>query len=165
MIGYLGRCSSGACPFTASPKRGLIFGALFGLLLALSYGCERSGNTAFDRNPIEGGLFIENSADFQELVVKATMPIVVNFYSPTCSPCRKLAPTIASLKEKYSGIAEVYKVDVLKFPELTTLYHIESVPTVCFFVDGREVDRIVGNNNASAYEKVIERLKSTFAQE
>ena len=165
LLGYIGRCSSGSCPFSSTPIRGLFFGSIFGLLLALSYGCERNVDKVYDKNAIQGGLFIENTKDFEELVLKSPKPVVVNFFSPTCPPCRKLAPTIVSLKEKYSDFAEVYKVDVTKLPELASNYNIRSVPEVSFFVEGKEVERITGFNYESVYLKVIDKLKNELSHE
>ena len=158
LIGYLGKCSSGACLLTATPLRGAVFGAIFGLFAALSYGCPWGSSIAYDKNANEGGLFIESAADFEKLVVASTRPVLVDFYSPACPPCRRLSPTIASLKEKYFGRADVYKVDVTQLPELATRYQIQAVPTVYFFISGKEVDRVMGNNYESFYTKILDKL-------
>ena len=158
LIGYVGKCSSGACLLTATPLRGAVFGAIFGLFAALSYGCPWGGSVAYDKNANEGGLFIESLADFEKLVVASTRPVLVDFFSPTCPPCRRLAPTIVSLKEKYSGRADVYKVDVTELPELAARYQVQAVPTILFFVNGTEIERLMGNNYERVYTKILDRL-------
>jgi len=158
LIGYVGKCSSGVCLLTATPLRGAIFGAIFGLFIVMSNGCPWSTSSAYDKNATDGGLYIRNADDFEKLVVESQNPVMVNFYSPTCLPCRRLAPTIVTLKEKYSGRADVYKIDVTELPELAGLYHVQAVPTVLFFVNGNEAGRVTGNNYESVYTDILDTL-------
>ncbi|HQG49274.1 MAG TPA: DUF6132 family protein, partial [Sedimentisphaerales bacterium] len=107
-MGYFGKCTTGACPLTANPLRGGVIGAVLGGLLAFSVVSPRVSAQMNEKGEIQ----IRTSEDFDTLVLRAGQPVLVDFYSPTCGPCRMLAPTIAKLAEQYEGRAGVYKVNV-----------------------------------------------------
>ncbi|MBP8911216.1 MAG: thioredoxin [Phycisphaerae bacterium] len=109
----------------------------------------------------KGEIQIRTSEDFDTLVLRAGQPVLVDFYSPTCGPCRMLAPTIAKLAEQYEGRAGVYKVNVEALPELASRYGIQGVPSVLFFQKGEEVNRLVGLRPQDAYSVVLDRLLSS----
>jgi thiol-disulfide isomerase/thioredoxin len=115
-LGYFGKCSTGTCPLTANPYRGAFLGALIGGFFAFSTGSSRvapEGKVAgYD------AVQIENAADFDNQVLGAEQPVLVDFYSNSCPPCRRLAPTIETLAEEYEGRALVCKVNVDRAPDL-----------------------------------------------
>lgn len=150
-IGYFGKCTTGACPLTANPFRGGMIGAIIGGLLALSTGSSRLGVEVEH-------LQIASAADFETQVLASEKPVLVDFYSTTCGPCRMLAPTISQLAEEYEGRAAVYKVNVDRLPQLAGRYGVQGVPSVLFFQNGTEVGRLVGLRTHSAYTDVLNRL-------
>jgi thioredoxin 1 len=155
VMGYFGKCTSGACPLTANPWRGAFVGALMGGLFAFSAGSSRS-------NAGVGGdhaaLQIGGDADFDREVLKADKPVLVDFYSDSCGPCRMLAPTIEKLAKEYEGRALVYKVDVTRLPQLAGRYGIQGIPAVLFFKEGKEVGRLVGLRSQREYAQALDRL-------
>lgn len=153
-MGYFGKCTTGACPLTANPLRGGFIGAVLGGFLAFSMASPRV--TA----QMEGGgeLQIDTAADFDARVLGAEQPVLVDFYSTTCGPCRMLAPTIEKLAEQYGGRAAVYKVSVDRLPELAQRYGIQGIPAVLFFHGGKEVDRLIGLRPQDSYSSVLDRL-------
>lgn len=155
-MGYFGKCTTGACPLTANPLRGGVIGAVLGGLLAFSVVSPRVSAQMNEKGEIQ----IRTSEDFDTLVLRAGQPVLVDFYSPTCGPCRMLAPTIAKLAEQYEGRAGVYKVNVEALPELASRYGIQGVPSVLFFQKGEEVNRLVGLRPQDAYSVVLDRLLS-----
>jgi len=158
VVSYLVKRSSSGLALSASPWRGFPVGAALGLIFVMVYGCPWSGSSEYDKGTREEGFFIMSRTDFQELVLESDRPVLVDFFSPTCPPCRRLAPKIVSLKKKYEGKASVYKVDVTKLPELAREYEIRVVPSVSFFDDGKEVERILGNEGESVYANVLDRM-------
>lgn len=70
--------------------------------------------------------------------------MMVDFWAAWCGPCRMLGPVIEDLAGKYAGKAEVGKVNVDEEQELAIRYGVMNIPTVIFFKDGKEVDRVVG---------------------
>jgi thioredoxin 1 len=156
MMGYFGKCTTGACPLTANPWRGAFMGALMGSLLALSVGSSRTVADASTGR--HAAVLITDTADFDRQVLNATQPVLVDFYSDSCGPCRMLAPTIEKIAERYEGRAVVCKVNVDQLSNLAGRYGIEGIPTVVFIDKGKEVQRLVGLRSQGAYTKVLDKL-------
>ena len=156
VMGYFGRCSNGACPLTANPWRGAFFGATLGGVFAFSVRSTRA------TGPISDGtaavLHIDNTDDFERYVLKATQPVLVDFYSNSCPPCRRLAPTIDELASQYKDRAVVCKVKVDHARELAGRYGIQAIPAVLFFVNGEPVRRLVGLQPRDTYTKILDEL-------
>ncbi|MBR3906296.1 MAG: thioredoxin [Clostridia bacterium] len=82
--------------------------------------------------------------NFEQLVLQADKPVLVDFWATWCMPCRMLAPTIEEIAEEADGRAYVGKVNVDEEPQLAIQYGVRSIPTLIFFRDGKEVGRMVG---------------------
>ena len=82
--------------------------------------------------------------NFEQLVLQADKPVLVDFWATWCMPCRMLAPTIEEIAEEADGRAYVGKVNVDEEPQLALQYGVRSIPTLIFFRDGKEVNRMVG---------------------
>ncbi|MBR4198350.1 MAG: thioredoxin [Bacteroidales bacterium] len=83
-------------------------------------------------------------ANFEEVVLKSTMPVLVDFGATWCGPCKALAPVVEQIAEEYAGKAVVAKADVDECPEASAQFRIRNVPTVLFFKNGEVVDKSVG---------------------
>lgn len=155
VMGYFGKCTTGACPLTANPWRGAFIGALIGGLFAFSAGSSRSVPQVGQEH---SSLMIGSTEDFEREVLSADKPVLVDFYADWCGPCRQLASTIEQLAEQYEGRAVVSKVNIDRHSELAARYGIQSIPTVLFFKDGQEVQRLVGIHPESTYASVLDEL-------
>lgn len=82
--------------------------------------------------------------DFRQVVHNANVPVLVDFWSPWCMPCRFLAPILEEAAEKYEGRVQFCKVDVHQNPGTAAKYRITSIPTLLVFRDGEPVDSTVG---------------------
>ncbi len=83
--------------------------------------------------------------------------MLVDFWAPWCGPCQMLGPVIESLAERYGGKAVIGKVNTDEEAELAISYGVSGIPTVIFFKDGKEIDRLVGTMPPDAYVEVLEK--------
>ena len=83
-------------------------------------------------------------ATFEELVLKAERPVVVDFWAAWCGPCKMVAPEMEKIAEKYAGAVDVVKVDVDANPRLSQTFGIMSIPTIAFFRPGAQPMGVVG---------------------
>lgn len=82
--------------------------------------------------------------DFQDFLVRATLPVMVDFYSPTCGPCKSLASLIHRLSREYLGRVQIATLDTSRHPAAAGRYQIRGVPTLLFFQNGQLIDQVVG---------------------
>jgi len=93
---------------------------------------------------------------FSEEVIKSSLPVLVEFYSDSCIPCKQLSPVLASLEEQFTGQIRVVKVNVNYEANLAQTYQIMASPTILFFKEGKEWDRVQGVMKKDALEEKIE---------
>ncbi|MBU0982183.1 thioredoxin [Patescibacteria group bacterium] len=82
--------------------------------------------------------------DFAEEVTNSKVPVLVDFFAEWCGPCRALAPLIDELTGEFEGKVKIGKMDVDSNPDTAQSFGIMSIPTLVFFKDGKEVDRVSG---------------------
>ncbi len=97
-------------------------------------------------------------ANFEELVEKSNMPVLVDFWAEWCGPCRMVGPVVDELHSDYEGKALVGKVNVDDNPAISAKFGIRNIPTVLFFKNGEVVDKQVGAAAKSAYEQKLDAL-------
>lgn len=95
--------------------------------------------------------------DFEDKVLKAKIPVMVDFYADWCGPCKMAAPIIDELSEEYKGKVEIVKVDVDANQVTAGKYGVMSIPTVVMFKGGEEVDRMIGFKGKEGYEEMIKK--------
>jgi thioredoxin 1 len=85
-----------------------------------------------------------DKTNFDEEVLTAETPVLVDFWAPWCGPCRMLGPIIDELADDYQGKVKIGKVNVDDNPDLAASFSISSIPTLVLFKDGKEVKKIIG---------------------
>ncbi len=82
--------------------------------------------------------------DFDRTVLGSEAPVLVDFYTDWCAPCKYVAPLMDELAQTHEGSLLVVKIDTDQAPDLSQKWAIRSIPTVILFKDGKEVGRSVG---------------------
>lgn len=100
---------------------------------------------------------LNSKEEFENDILKASVPAMVDFFATWCGPCKMLSPVIDEISEEFEGKAVIAKVDSDQLGEICADYSIKLLPTLVFFKDGKEVDRIVG---VAEKEDIIEKLNS-----
>lgn len=83
--------------------------------------------------------------------------VLADFYSDSCIPCKRMSPVLAELEEEQSGV-KLVKLNINFSAETAAEYNVTSVPTLVFFRDGKEVQRITGAVKKSQLEEIIKTL-------
>ena len=97
------------------------------------------------------------SENFEELK-NGQLPLVVDFWATWCGPCRMVGPIISELADKYDGRIVVGKCDVEENEELAAEFGIRNIPTVLFFKNGNQVDKLVGAVSKAKFEEMFESV-------
>jgi len=98
-------------------------------------------------------------ANFEELVLNADKPVVLDFWAVWCGPCRMVGPLVDELATEYEGKAVIGKVDVDNNPAVASKFGIRNIPTILFFKNGEIVDKQVG---AVPKQVLVGKLEAQF---
>ena len=97
-------------------------------------------------------------SNFDELVLGADKPVIVDFWAEWCGPCRMVGPIVEEVGVEYEGKAVVAKVDVDSNPGITAKYGIRNIPTILYFKNGAVADKQVGAVPKSTIVNKLEAL-------
>lgn len=123
----------------------------------LSHTTSGSGNTSSNTGGDSGAILHLDSVNFAHQVAAPGLTLV-DFWATWCPPCRALAPTLDRLARDNapSGGVRIAKVDIDASQDLAARHDIQSIPTIVFFRDGKEVDRVVGLQSAETLQRLID---------
>ena len=95
------------------------------------------------------------ASNFEEEVLNAKLPVIVDFWAPWCGPCRMLAPVLEEIAEENEGAVIVGKVNVDEEPQLAASFGIASIPTLLVFKNGEITQKSVGVKPKAAIEAMF----------
>jgi thioredoxin 1 len=98
--------------------------------------------------------FTDNAFDSD--VLKASVPVLVDFWAPWCGPCRQMTPTIDTLANEYNGKVRIGKLNVDDNGQTAMRYNVRSIPTLLLFKNGQVVEQRVGAMGKNDVQKMID---------
>lgn len=101
-----------------------------------------------------------SDASFENDVLKADTPVLVDYWAPWCGPCRAVAPELEKVAARADRRFVIAKVNTDALPDLGERFNIRSIPTFAVFVGGREASRAAGARPAAEIEAFIARVSA-----
>ena len=151
--------------FRGAKRRGLRWpraytAVLAGLSMIVAGGCGPGDSSASEDSvttvpPTPAGAAYVNDDNFAEEVFESALPVLVDFTATWCVPCRLVDPIVDELASEMAGKAKVVKLDIDDSPEIYKQLRVNGVPTVIFFNEGREEDRIGSPQRREIYEQYL----------
>ncbi|HEU4792081.1 MAG TPA: thioredoxin [Nitrolancea sp.] len=102
---------------------------------------------------------------FDELVIRNTLPVVVDFWAPWCGPCKTMAPIFERLAKEFQGLVQFVKVNTEAEPVLATRFEVQSIPTLGFFWRGHMVNAYAGALPEAHLKAVVDQFLSLVQQQ
>jgi thioredoxin 1 len=96
--------------------------------------------------------------NFDAEVLKASLPVIVDFWAPWCGPCKIIGPIIEELAKQYEGKVKVGKLNVDENPDTAAQFGVMSIPTVFIFKNGQPVKSMVGAQGKENYQRAIDEV-------
>ncbi len=105
----------------------------------------------------ESSLTHVTDKNFDAEVLKAAIPVLVDFWATWCGPCRSISPLVEELANEFTGRVKVTKCNVDENPSTPSQYGVRGIPTIILFKDGKILDQIVGAVPKARLKSMIEK--------
>ena len=99
---------------------------------------------------------VVDDSNFDQIVLQAKAPVLVDFWAPWCRPCIMAAPVLEELAEEYTGRITIAKLDVDQNPRTAAKYRIMAIPNLIIFKNGQPASQIVGYKPKSELKKDLD---------
>ena len=96
-------------------------------------------------------------ADFEQEVLQADLPVMVDFWAEWCSPCKMVSPLVEELAEEYGGRVKFAKLDTEENVDTPARLGVRGLPTLMVFKGGEQVDQIVGFRPKGDLKRILDK--------
>ena len=97
-------------------------------------------------------------AAFEKVVLKSTLPVIVDFWAPWCGPCKMVAPMLDKIAKEQAGKLIVAKVNTDENSEWAMKYGVQGIPTMLFIANGKVVKTQVGAMPEPMLRQMVEKF-------
>jgi len=101
-----------------------------------------------------------SDGNFETEVLKADIPVLVDFWAPWCGPCRMVAPIVEELADEYNGKVKFVKLNTDDNVATASKYGIRSIPTLLVFKSGEMFDQVIGFRPKSDLKRTLDKALS-----
>ncbi len=115
-------------------------------------GIPRCGNC---RRPLPW--IVDADAGTFDAAIRATIPVVVDFWAPWCGPCRMVSPVVERVGRSMAGRLKVVKLNTDEAPDVSARYEVQGIPLLVLIKGGNEVDRLVGAVPEAQFRRWVEQ--------
>jgi thioredoxin 1 len=99
-----------------------------------------------------------NDKNFDEEVIKSTLPVLVDFWAVWCGPCQMQNPILEEVAKEYEGKVKVGKLNVDDNPQSASRYNVMSIPTLILFKGGQIVKQMIGVQSKETLEEEFKKI-------
>ena len=103
-----------------------------------------------------------DDSNFDQEVLGAALPVLVDFWAEWCAPCKMISPIVAEIGDEYAGRLKVASLNVDNSPITASQYGVMSIPSLLVFQGGKEIERIVG---ALPKEHLVSKLEEILGNQ
>ncbi len=101
---------------------------------------------------------IVTDSNFEDEVLKSSVPVLLDFWAPWCPPCRMLSPVMDEIATEKVGVAKIAKVNVDENQDLARRFKVQSIPLLLFFKNGEVADQMLGATNKKTLVNKLDAL-------
>ena len=101
--------------------------------------------------------------NFEKSVLQSSIPVLVDFWAPWCSPCKAIAPMLEKIAKEYAGRLVVMKVNTDENSQNAIKYEVQGIPTLLFVAKGKVVHRQVGALPESSFRTAVDQFLEALA--
>ena len=103
-----------------------------------------------------GSVIELSEQDFDAVVLQSDVPVLVDFWSPSCGPCRLIAPLLDVLATENGDAARIVKINTYENMNLAARYGVDMLPTIMIFRNGNVVERMIGAVDKSRMQEALD---------
>ena len=103
-----------------------------------------------------GNVIELSERDFDTVVLQSDVPVLVDFWSPSCGPCRLIAPLLDVLAKENGDSAKIVKINTFENMAVAARYGVDMLPTIMVFHNGNVVERMIGAVDKSRMQEALD---------